>query len=234
MQNHFPLSTVSILTVTICFILYYFIIHSEKIHQYFIKKDGLEKSKSTWIISQRLIGFFFYGIIPLVFIQLQNLSLEDIGISISSKEPIFLWIIGLSLVCIIINYFACKKEDHLKIYPQIKTPHPWSNSLTITSSLTLVIYTLGYEIMFRGYLLLTCEKELGIILAIVINTVIYALAHIPKGWKETVGAFPMGIILCWLTIKTGNIWIAVFVHIMLALSSEWFSIAEHKKRLKTI
>ena len=113
------------------------------------------------------------------------------------------------------------------MYPQIRTPLPWGRGLLFSSAMTLVLYTLAYEIMFRGYLLFSCEKEMGAVLAIVINTSIYALVHIPKGWKETVGAFPMGIVLCWLTLETGNIWIAVIVHIALALSSEWLSIYFH-------
>lgn len=115
------------------------------------------------------------------------------------------------------------------MYPQIRTPQPWSRSLLLSSALTLFLYTLAYEVMFRGYLLFTCLEEMGLVLAIVINTAIYALVHIPKGWKETVGTFPMGIILCWLTIESGNIWIAVAVHVALAWSSEWFSIYYGKK-----
>ena len=164
----------------------------------------------------------------LIFIQ--DISFAEIGITLKAKMPILLWILVLSAVCFVINFFESKKESHLEIYPQIRTPHPWNNGLIFVSSLTLVLYTLGYEIMFRGYLFFTCERELGVVLAIVINTAIYALVHLPKGWKETVGSFPMGIILCWLTYQSGNIWIAVLVHIALALSSEWFSIREQMKR----
>lgn len=228
------LSAVSISVVTIAFIAYYFTIHSEALHRFFIKKDGQNGAKSSWIIFQRLSGFFYFGLIPALVAIYQQIAPEEIGWTFHQKAPIWGWVIGLSAVCFIINYFACQKQDHLDMYPQIRTPQPWNKSLTIISSLTLVIYTLAYEMMFRGYLLFTCEKELGVTLAIVINTAIYALVHIPKGWKETVGTFPMGIILCWLTLETGNIWIAVLVHVALALSSEWFSIAQHKKRMPPI
>jgi len=180
---------------------------------------------------QRMTGFFLFGIVPIILVLIQDISFAEIGITLKSKIPILLWIVGLSAICFLINFFESKKESHLEIYPQIRTPFPWDNVLIFMSSLTLVLYTLAYEIMLRGYLLFTCERELGIVLAIVINTSIYALVHIPKGWKETIGTIPMGIILCWLTFISGNIWIAVFVHVALALSSEWFSIREHMRRV---
>ena len=184
------------------------------------------------IIFQRLAGGFFFGVVPLALIFLQKLQLSSIGISFKSNIPIWGWIFGLGLLCVIINYFSAKKNDHLATYPQIRTPQPWSHKLRILSSATLIVYTLAYEVMFRGYLLFSCEKELGMWLAITINTAIYTLVHLPKGWKETVGSIPMGIVLCWLTLKSGNIWTAFFIHISLVLSSEWFSIVEHQKRIE--
>ena len=216
--------------VTISFVFYYFITHNEKLHQYFIKKDGVEKSKISWIVFQRLAGVFFLGIVPIFLVFILNITFEEIGLTFKNKKPIWGWVLGLGGLCVLINYFACQKDDHLEMYPQIRTPQPWSKKLLFNSALTLFLYTLAYEVMFRGFLLFTCEKELGVVLAIVINTAIYALVHIPKGWKETVGAFPMGIVLCWLTLETGNIWVAVLVHVILAWSSEWFSIAGHKKK----
>ncbi|MEO1261866.1 MAG: type II CAAX endopeptidase family protein [Bacteroidota bacterium] len=227
-MNYF--SSISISVVTLSFIVYYFIVYAEKTMDFFIKNNGKEKAKITAIIFQRLAGVFFFGIVPLIFIVAMNQRFTDVGLSFESKSPMWGWILGLGAVCFIINYFSAKKDDHLAVYPQIRTPQPWSRTLLIISSLTLTLYTLAYEMMFRGYLLFSCEKELGMWLAIIINTVIYTLVHLPKGWKETVGSIPMGIVLCWLTLKSGNIWAAFFIHISLVLSSEWFSIREHQNR----
>ena len=64
-----------------------------------------------------------------------------------------------------------------------------------------------------------------------VNTIIYSLAHVPKGNREALAAIPFGIILCYLTIKTETIWIAVFVHLALALSNDYFALAESKTML---
>lgn len=224
------LSAISISAVTVIFTAYYFIVYSSNSIRFFYKRHSEEQAQITYIFFQRLAGVFFFGLLPIALLIGQKIPLHDAGLTFQSKAPVWHWIVGLSLVCVIVNFFASQKEDHLEMYPQIRKPQPWHPQLMVASAVTLFLYTLAYEVMFRGYLLFTCEQELGMLLAIVINTSIYALVHIPKGWKETVGAVPMGIILCWLTLKTGNIWIAVVVHVTLALSSEWFSIYRHKKR----
>jgi membrane protease YdiL (CAAX protease family) len=60
--------------------------------------------------------------------------------------------------------------------------------------------------------------------AFALNCAIYALAHLYKGPGETFGAIPVGVLLCYLTLVTGNIWTAVILHSLMALSNEWFSI----------
>ena len=60
--------------------------------------------------------------------------------------------------------------------------------------------------------------------AIALNCSLYAFAHFYKGPGETFGAIPLGIMFCYLTLLTGNIWTAVVIHSVMALSNEWFSI----------
>jgi membrane protease YdiL (CAAX protease family) len=37
----------------------------------------------------------------------------------------------------------------------------------------------------------------------------------------------VGILLCYITLHTGNIWSAVIIHSSMALSNEWFSLRSH-------
>jgi membrane protease YdiL (CAAX protease family) len=96
--------------------------------------------------------------------------------------------------------------------------------LLIISSLGWIVYLLAYEFLFRGFLLFTCIQSFGIWPAIIINILIYSFAHIPQGLKETAGAIPFGLILCYITILSGTIWPAFILHAVLAISNEWFSI----------
>lgn len=175
---------------------------------------------------QRFIGATIFGVIPVLIILFSGAkSFEEFGI----KPPIgatYLWTLLLSLMIIPMNYFNAPKPDNLKVYPQIRE-EDWSFSLLIHSAFSWIIYLIAYKFLFRGFLFYTSLSVLGLWPAIIVNTVIYSLVHYPKGYKEMFGAIPLGIILCYLTYLTGSIWIAVFTHIILALSHEWFSLRSH-------
>ena len=215
---------ISIFVVIISFLVYYFLSNSGTVKKSFIRRIGVEKIKVYWILFEKLLGFLFFGIIPLaVVFVIFNDRLQTFGISDENILLSIYWITGLSPVLIILSYFNSKTKENLKRYPQIRTSK-WDLKLLVISALSWFLYLLAYEFMFRGFLLFISEKNLGIWLAIIINIVVYSLAHLPKGVKETVGAIPLGLVLCLISLQTGNIWASFFLHLVLALSNEWFSL----------
>lgn len=196
--------------------------------------ESFSEDNTRPVMLQRLTGVLFFGLIPvIVFVFFLR---EDIG-SYGIKRPgvsSFVWTLLLSLIIIPMNYFNSRKPDNLGQYPQIRKKD-WSINLLILSSISWIAYLFAYEMLFRGFLLFASFSLLGTFPAIIINTGLYSLAHIPKGMKETLGAIPFGILISYLTLKSGSFWIAFFVHIVLALSNEWFSIMAHPDiKIKTI
>jgi len=218
---------ITILLVAAGFMAYFFMSKSTNLKNWFITRFGEEKTKVKWVIFERLLGVLFFGIFPLLSVSLIfNDGIQNYGISSSHLILSMYWILGLSPLLIIMNYFNCKKEDNLAMYPQIRKSE-WNSKLVVLSAVSWIAYLLAYEFMFRGYLLFVSVKYLGVWPAIALNIAIYALVHVPKGIKEAVGALPLGIVLGIITIKTGNIWVAFVVHVVLALSNEWFSLKAH-------
>lgn len=218
---------VTILVVSGGFIAYYFLSKSGKLKKNFVQKFGKQKTLVRWVIFERLLGVLFFGIIPIatIFIFFDN-GISSYGISSDNLLISIYWILGLSPLLIIMNYFNCKKEDNLAMYPQIRV-NEWNTQLLLLSAFSWTAYLLAYEFMFRGYFLFVSVEYLGVWPAIALNIAIYALVHVPKGIKEAIGALPLGIVLGIITIQTGNIWVAFFVHVVLALSNEWFSLRAH-------
>lgn len=95
------------------------------------------------------------------------------------------------------------------------------------NAFTWIAYLFGYELMFRGLLLFTTVEFMGAWPAIILNTALYALVHIPKNLEETIGAVPLGLLLCLITLSTGTFWVAFGVHVCLALSNFFFSLRNH-------
>ncbi|MDO9256386.1 MAG: CPBP family intramembrane metalloprotease [Bacteroidales bacterium] len=214
--------TSAILVASLGFIFYYYFPDSTFIQ----KMLKSAKGESHYVFFQRFLGVFIFGIIPLLVIVFSGTSnLADFGLIAPVPETYF-WTIILSAAIVAMNYFNSGTPANLSVYPQIRK-EVWSIKLIILSLLSWIAYLLSYEFLFRGFLFFASVRLLGLWPATAINIAVYALVHVPKGIRETVGAIPLGILLCYLTFRTGSIWIAVFTHIVMAVSNEWFSLRAH-------
>lgn len=213
--------------VIISFTFYYFISTSTKIQNLFIKKFGIKSYSFFHITFNRLLAILIYGVIPLLILLFnKKYTLLEFGLNFKNIQTNFVWILILCSIIIFMNYINRENADNLKLYPQIRKKE-WNLQLLIYSSLGWIGYLCAYEFMLRGFLLYACFYAFGIWPAILINITIYSLIHIPKGMKETVGAVLLGFILCLLTFKSGSIFAAILIHIIMAISNEWLSLSVH-------
>ncbi len=220
---------IAILSVTILFFAYHFIVNSITYKKVVTDYYGNKKAKIYSIVLQRLLGLFLFGIIPLLitlFIFPDNNFLY--GLNTYNYETSIIWIIILAPVIILINFLNAGKSTNLACYPQIRKKK-WTKNLVLLSAVSWITYLLAYEFMFRGFLFFSCLSVMPTSMAIALNISLYAFAHLPKGVGETLGSIPFGLILCWLTLRTGSILIPVSLHIIMALTNEWFSVRAHKK-----
>ena len=181
------------------------------------------------IIKARISGAILLGIIPTsVYLILTDYSFSDIGYVFvkGSGALIVTASVVLSLLAILLNFFNARNPENLKHYPQIREKF-WDKRLLLLNAISWILYLIGYEMLFRGLLLFPLIGIMGIWPAILVNVALYSATHIPKGLNEAVGAVLLGVILCSLTILSGSIWIAVFVHIALGLSNSFLSLRNH-------
>jgi len=213
--------------VTIAFIAYYFVIISPKMEERIRGRRGEEQGQIRWVIFQRIWGGSLLGLTALLLpvVGLGKMP-WDYGMSFGMKGETILMVLGMGAVVIVVNLIRAGKPANLVHYPQIRVPE-WNLRLLLTSSGGWIIYLLGYELMFRGFLLFGCIEVLGIWPAIAINTAIYSFAHFFKGIGETVGAIPFGILMCVLTLHTGNFMLAFLVHCFLAVSNQTVALFAH-------
>ena len=170
------------------------------------------------------------GILPtiLCLVFLPKLTLADLGLTFIYKTAQFsiFWISGLSILIIPLVYFSAKKPKNLVNYPQIRAK-VWTKKMIFINALGWFLYLFGYEFLFRGILLIPLIEPLGMWPAIAINIALYSATHIPKGLDETVGAIPLGFVLCLLTISSGTIWIAFIVHVVMAWTNTFTALKFH-------
>ena len=232
-----PALSISLLALVL-FILAFSGVHF--LGAYFLRALGNHKGQeppSLFLahICRRLLGFTLMGILPLlVFYYVYELPLGDYGINMYRWERSFIWILLLLPPIIAMNYYIAGKPSNLSQYPQIRLIH-WDLKNLLVNFTSWILYLLGYEMLFRGFLLFALYDAFGLTPAIAMNVVLYALAHIPKGLREMAGSVPFGIILCMITLNTGSFLAAFVLHSAMALSNEFFAIRFHPNmRIKSL
>jgi membrane protease YdiL (CAAX protease family) len=213
-----------IIMITLGFIVFWFAGKSEDLLRRLVERLGPEPGQARHVFIKRIVGILCFGLIPaLVLFATQGRTWAEYGVADHFPPAVFYWTIGLSVVLIFMTARSTRHSHNLEQYPEIRTTN-WSLKLVFWSALSWMGYLIAYELMFRGFLLFSCVRAFGVWPAILINTSIYSLVHVPKSAREGIGAIPLGLLLCIITLQTQTIWVALFVHWVLSLSNEWFSL----------
>jgi len=215
---------ISCLLLTIGYSLYWFLSHNDNFLSILSNT-----SKGSWqkVTISRFLGFIVLGLIPLLIVIISDsLSVNTTGLNLKWNHSGWTWLFILAPVIVLINFLSSNNEANLNQYPQIRAKK-WTNKTLFVEYFGWAFYLLGYEYLFRGVFLFGTVPLIGVAGAIVLNAVVYTLAHIPKGWKETLGSFVLGFFLSYLTLELGSIWLAFGIHLVIAWSNSIFSFLAH-------
>jgi membrane protease YdiL (CAAX protease family) len=210
-----------IVLAQLSFEIFWFTAKSRKVKDFFNRKYNFDQASANHITSLRIFGFVSMGLVTAILslIFIPNYSLADYGLTYNPETVVFsvFWAVGLIMLIIPLAYFTAKKPRNLVKYPEIRA-RIWNRKTVVMNAMGWAMYLFAYEFLFRGVLLFPLAKHLGVWTAVAINIALYSANHISKGSDETFGAIMLGFVLCLLTLKSGTIWIAYFVHITLALT----------------
>jgi membrane protease YdiL (CAAX protease family) len=215
------------------FILFWFTQKSEKLKKRSIDRLGPDKGLTRFMDSTRYLGGCTIGLLPLAvyLVFFPETALSEVGLTFyrDTLPETLLWIAGLGVVVVFLAWYSARTPVSLIQYPEIRA-REWSRRMIASNLVSWAFYLLGYELFFRGVLLFPLVQEIGLWPAIVVNIGIYSATHIPKGLRETIGAIPLSIVLCLVSISTGTIWIAFFVHLAMAWTHSLTALKHHPDR----
>ena len=113
-------------------------------------------------------------------------------------------------------------------HSSIQTEYPLSKStmshlyLFIIIEIFYLIYYVGWEFLFRGFMLFGLEKRYGAITAILIQTIPSAIVHIGKPVSESFGAIFAGLVFGYLAIRTRSIFYPLLLHAIVGIGTDIF------------
>ncbi|MEE4177598.1 MAG: CPBP family glutamic-type intramembrane protease [Bacteroides sp.] len=219
-----------IILATVFFIVFWFTSKSGKVKDWFYRRADADEASVNHITFNRVVGFAAMGVMPalVLMLALPGTTLASLGLKHSADTALFslIWTLILSALVIPLALVSARKPKNLVNYPQIRA-RVWTNRIVLINALGWALYLFGYEFLFRGVLLFPLVEQMGVWPAIAVNIALYSATHIPKGLEETIGAIPLGLVLCLLTLASGTIWIAFLVHLAMAWTNSFTALKFH-------
>jgi TRAP-type transport system periplasmic protein len=177
-----------------------------------------EAGPASLVIARRVVGGIVLGGVPCLAAFFLRLALQDIGVR--GSGPLAPGVVLPAMTALVpLMILLSRSSGTRATYPLIRAQR-WSFGLLAANTVSWAFFLAGYELCFRGFLLLALARAAGEPAAIAIVTVAYSATHLRRGHAETLGSMLIGVAFAWLTLRTGTIWAAWLGHLLIACTTE--------------
>ncbi len=171
-------------------------------------------------------AFFWYGCSFLV-LGVIPLLIGRWGL----RRPLREWGVGLGdwkfgLPAMLTCYFAFLPVLVIISYqPAFQAKYPLFNEAErslahfLMYEAAYMVYFIGWEFIFRGFLLFGLKPALGLY-AIFVQTIPFAIMHFGKPQIETLAAVGAGVLLGYLAVRTRSFWYGWMLHSLVAVTND--------------
>lgn len=163
-----------------------------------------------------------FGVVPAVVgVVVFRRPLGQWGVTLGRRWRTALWV-AISLPAFIaLGAFSATMPELRRVYP-INPLASISIAAFTAHAATYLLFYLGWEFFFRGFLLFGLEKELGAANAVLIQATMSAMLHIGDPAGEAFGGFAGGILWGVAALRTRSLLPGLVGHAALGLSLDWF------------
>ena len=209
MLTNYQISIISICYVLL-FVLCFFV---RKMKSENLESEKIQAGNWALIHIRHAGGIIIMVLIPLIFIPGMQKGLLTWPQDINQIQVITLMVTGLAILIL-----TAKAVD--KVENKIIVVNRSSSVNALLHILLRNSFLVCYEWFFRGLVLFSCVSAFGIIPAVLINLLLYAIIHSFSGKKEFLGSIPFGIMLCGFALWWHSVWPAILLHMLLSASYE--------------
>lgn len=173
----------------------------------------------TWWVA---IVTVFYFVGPLLIIKFGwNADVRDFGLKLRIEPGFWKLLAACTAIMLPLVYLMSLTEGFAAKYPflRIYNGEPYIGQTLLIWELIYFIQFFGLEFFFRGFLVHSLKRSLGLY-SIFVMTVPYCMIHFGKPPAETLSAIAAGIFLGWLSYRNGSIWLGLILHCVVAFSMD--------------
>lgn len=162
-----------------------------------------------WLMTSFALGSWFY----------QQRSAEELGLELNLNLPL---VLAMLLVFVVTGMLTLQaKKTYASAQQQELLKHKIENVKELLPRTQVefkvfigVSLTAGVceEILYRGYLLWFLQQQGNDVLAVLMASILFGLAHSYQGIKGGLQTTAMGLLLCLLYIFSGSLWPCILLH----------------------
>ena len=215
-----------ILLLSVPVILLVYIYHGmdEAFARYFSHLSNLYYFDIYRYVYQFLATLVLFFIFPLIIIKsVFKEKLKNYGLSWGDKRY------GLRFIIITIPLIITPIIILGSRMPQVRAEYPLSKLVQDNASVFLLyefsyvlLYYVGWEFFFRGYMLFGLREKFGDTYAILLQVIPSALMHFNKPESEFLGSIILGIVLGYLALRTRSILYPLIIHSCIGVFTDLF------------
>jgi len=164
--------------------------------------------------------FYFVG--PILIIRyVWDDDVRDFGLKLRIEAGFWKLLAACIALMLPLVYLMSLTAGFAAKYPflRIFNGEPYIGRTLLLWELIYFIQFFGLEFFFRGFLVHSLKRSLGLY-SIFVMTVPYCMIHFGKPPAETLSAIAAGIFLGWLSYKNGSIWLGLLLHCTVAFSMD--------------
>jgi len=222
-------TTVFVVATVLLTVFYYY----GKTRFYFRSvRPWFESSYPEWSEWFEMMPYVYWGtmsIVIRVFVPVLVIVLllrerpRDYGMSLNGFRKHLPLYLGLYAFMFPFLWWAAHQPGFAETYPFYDRAHEGGWHF-VGYELVYGLQFVGVEFFFRGFLTFALFKRFGYH-ALFIVAVPYVMIHFNKPVPETIGALVAGVVLSYLALKSGNIWLGVLLHFGIAVTMDTMAIA---------
>ena len=167
-------------------------------------------------------AFLLMGVLPALVVKcVFRESLAEYGVRRGDTAFSFKALLLLLPVMVALTYPNSKVPEFVAEYP-FDPGAGNSSTAFVTHAATYLLYYLGWEFFFRGFMQFGLRGALGDWNAILVQTLASSLAHIGKPAPEIYGALLAGLLWGLIVFRTRSLWAVLLMHWTLGVSLDFF------------
>jgi membrane protease YdiL (CAAX protease family) len=166
--------------------------------------------------------FLLMGLVPVLIVKLLlRQSLADYGVQLGDRRRTFSSLLVLAPLLVLVAYLFRNSPEIVNEYP-INRSAGTSAGMFGIHAVTYMLFYLGWEFHFRGFLQFGLRDKLGAPNALLVQVMASSLAHIGKPCSETFAAIAGGVVWGLIAYRTRSLLSGLLQHFLLGISLDFF------------